>query len=452
MSLRNVGPLLVGAVLGSLPAAFAANAAAHAAPATWIGTWGYVSLPPPPGEPIPVAATAPTPTAPPMGGFTPSASLPARPPAPPVPPAIDNPGNLPVDLISLDQSNVTVRQAVRVSQGGARLRLRFSNENGAADLPLGAVHIAAAGVDGTVVPGSDHVVTFDGRPSVILPAGAPVLSDPVDLSTQALERLYISTYLPGTVPTHSPRYLVQYVAGKPGDQTGAETLPAARLMQIPPYVTLVEVQTTVPTGVVVALGDSITQGRGATANAFRGWPDRLAERLAPHHWAVVNAGIGGNRLLRYGLGPNALARLDRDVLSVPGLKAIIVMEGINDIGVGLRNAAATEQISAEALEAADRQLIARAHEHGIRIIGATLTPYEGSFYASPAGEMVREALNHWIRSSGEFDGVIDFAPAVADPANPLAIDRRYNESDHLHPNDAGYQAMADAIDLSVIVK
>jgi lysophospholipase L1-like esterase len=128
------------------------------------------------------------------------------------------------------------------------------------------------------------------------------------------------------------------------------------------------------------------------------------------------------------------------------------MEGINDIGVGLRNAAATEQISADALEAADRQLIARAHEHGIRIIGATLTPYEGSFYASPAGEMVREAFNHWIRSSGEFDGVIDFAPAVADPVDPLTIDRRYNESDHLHPNDAGYKAMADAIDLSVIVK
>lgn len=202
----------------------------------------------------------------------------------------------------------------------------------------------------------------------------------------------------------------------------------------------------------MTLGDSITQGTASTANAFRGWPDRLAERLAPQHWAVVNAGIGGNRLLRYGLGPNALARLDRDVLSVPGLKAIILLEGINDIGVGLRNAAATDAISAEALEAADRQLIARAHEHGIRIIGATLTPYQGSFYDSPAGEIVREALNHWIRSSGEFDGVIDFALAVADPANPLSIDKHYNESDHLHPNDAGYKVMGDAIDLSLITR
>jgi lysophospholipase L1-like esterase len=447
--MRSLGPVLIGAVMGSTLAAVAAQAATHPATASWVGTWGYVSLPPPPGEPIPVAAAPPAPTASPMGGFT-ASSTPA--PRPPALPAIDNPGNLPVDLVSPDLGNVTVRQAVRVSQGGTRLRLRFSNENSAADLPLGAVHIAEAGVDGTVVPGSDHVVTFDGRPSVILPAGAPVLSDPVELPTHALERLYISTYLPASVPTHAPRYLFQYVAGRPGDLTGAEALPAARLMHIPPYVTLVEVQTTVPTGVVVALGDSITQGTASTANAFRGWPDRLAERLAPQHWAVVNAGIGGNRLLRYGLGPNALARLDRDVLSVPGLKAIILMEGINDIGVGLRNSSATDEISAEALEAADRQLIARAHEHGIRIIGATLTPYQGSFYDSPAGEMVREALNHWIRSSGEFDGVIDFAPAVADPGNPLSIDRRYNDTDHLHPNDAGYKAMADAIDLSLIVK
>jgi lysophospholipase L1-like esterase len=223
-------------------------------------------------------------------------------------------------------------------------------------------------------------------------------------------------------------------------------------MHIPPYVTLVEVLPTAPTGVIVTLGDSITQGSASTANAFRGWPDRLAERLATQHWAVVNAGIGGNRLLRYGLGPSALARFDRDVLSVPGLKVIILLEGINDIGVGLRNTSATDQVTAEALEAADRQIIERAHEHGLRIIGATLTPYQGALYASSAGEMVREGLNHWIRSSGAFDGVIDFSPAVADPANPLAYDRRYNDTDHLHPNDTGYKAMADAIDLSLILK
>jgi lysophospholipase L1-like esterase len=446
MGMRAVVQGLIGAFAGAILLPGVASAAPHPASETWIGSWGYVALPPPPGVPIPIAAPTPAPSAPPLGGFTP-APAPARPLA--APPAIDNPGALPVDLASTDQSNVTVRQVVRVTQGGTRLRLRFSNENSAEDLALGAVHIAQAGVDGTIVPGSDHIVTFDGQPSIILPAGAPVLSDPVELPTHALEKLYISTYLPGSAPTHAPRYLFQYVAGKPGDFTAAATLPGARLMHIPPYVTLVEVQTAGPVSVVVALGDSITQGTASTANAFRGWPDRLAERLAPLHWAVVNAGIGGNRLLRYGLGPNILARLDRDVLSVPGLKAVIVMEGINDIGVGLRNPAATDQVTAEALEAADKQVIARAHEHGIRVIGATLTPYQGSFYASPAGEIVREALNHWIRSSGAFDGVIDFAPVVADPANPLSFDRRYNDTDHLHPNDAGYQAMADAVDLSL---
>jgi lysophospholipase L1-like esterase len=165
----------------------------------------------------------------------------------------------------------------------------------------------------------------------------------------------------------------------------------------------------------------------------------------------VNAGIGGNRLLRYGLGPSALARLDRDVLSVPGLKIIILMEGINDIGVGLGNANPLDPVSVEGLEAADLQIIARAHEHGARIIGATLTPFQGAFYATPAGERVREALNHWILTSGAFDGVIDFAPAVAAAGNPLIFDKRYNDTDHLHPNDAGYQAMGDAVDLALII-
>jgi lysophospholipase L1-like esterase len=312
--------------------------------------------------------------------------------------------------------------------------------------------VGEAGADGTVVPGTDHSVTFDGQPSVILPAGAPVLSDPVELPTHALEKLCISSHLPGPVPTRGPRTLYQYVAGKPGDFTAAGSLPGVRLMRIAPYVTLVEVQAVAGAGVVVTLGDSITQGSAATANGFRGWPDRLAERLAPRHWAVVNAGIGANRLLRYGQGPSALARLDRDALSVPGVKVIILLEGIYDIGVGLGTLPSAEPVSVDALESADRQIIARAHEHGVRVLGATLTPYQGARYFSPAGEIVREALNHWIRSSGAFDGVIDFAPIVSDPNNPLAFDRRYNDTDHLRPNDAGYRAMGDSIDLSLIIK
>jgi lysophospholipase L1-like esterase len=221
-------------------------------------------------------------------------------------------------------------------------------------------------------------------------------------------------------------------------------------MRVPSFLTLVEVQTAQPTGVVVALGDSITEGALSTANAFRSWPDQLADRLAPRHWAVVNAGIGGNRLLRYGAGPNALARMDRDVFAVPGLKAVILLEGINDIGRGFTPSGPTEPVTAEALEAADLQIIARAHEHGVRVIGATLTPYQGAAYASPVGEKVREALNTWIKTSGAFDGVIDFAPAVADADDPLTFAKAYNDRDHLHPNDAGYKAMAEAVNLTVI--
>ena len=194
-------------------------------------------------------------------------------------PAIDNPGNVQVDTTTTDLSNLTVRQVVRVSQGGTPVRLRFSNEAGADALALAAVHVGEAAADGSVVAGTDHAVTFDGQSSVVLPAGAPVLSDPIDLPTQALEKLYISTYLPGPIPARAPRTLFQYVAGKPGDFTASASLPGVRLMRIPAYVTLVEVQATAPTSVIVALGDSITQGSASTANAFRGWPDRLAERL-----------------------------------------------------------------------------------------------------------------------------------------------------------------------------
>jgi lysophospholipase L1-like esterase len=375
---------------------------------------------------------------------------PAAPPRTPPAPLLDNPGSVPVDFSAADLANVTVRQLVRVSAGGPRLRLRLSNEGNADPLMLASVHVGEAGPDGTVIAGTDHAVTFEGRSEVTIPASSPVLSDAIELPTKSLEKLYISIHVPGSIPARVPRSLFQYVAGSPGDFTASAGLPAVRLARIPAYVTLVEVQTSKPTSVVVTLGDSITEGAASTANAFRGWPDRLAERLDGHNWAVVNAGISGNRLLRYGAGPSALARLDRDVLSVPGVKAIILLEGINDIGRGFSPIGATEPVDAAALEAADKQIIARAHEHGIRVIGATLTPYEGAAYASPKGEEVREALNTWIKTSGAFDAVIDFAPAVADPTNPLTFGKQYNDRDHLHPNDTGYKAMADAVDLSVI--
>jgi lysophospholipase L1-like esterase len=419
------------------------------AQADWIGTWGYVTAPLPPGPATPAALPVVSSTAIPLGPI-PAAPGPAAPrPAPPAP-LLENPGGVPVEAAPTDLSNVTVRQLVRVSMGGRQLRLRISNEGGADAMTLGAVHVGEAGPDGAVIVGTDRAVTFDGRPGVTAPASSPVLSDPIDLPTKALDRLYISVYSPGAIPARAPRALFQYVSGVGGDLTASARLPKVRLMRVQPFVTLVETQTTAPANVVVTLGDSITEGVTSTSNAFRGWPDRLAERLAGSNWAVVNAGISGNRLLRYGAGPTALARLDRDVLSVPGVKAIILLEAINDIGRSFAPTGAREPVTLEALEAADKQIITRAHEHGIRVIGATLTPYQGAAYASPEGEAVREAYNQWIKTGGAFDGVIDFAPAVALASNPLTFDPQYNIRDHLHPNDAGYKVMGDAIDLKVI--
>jgi lysophospholipase L1-like esterase len=244
------------------------------------------------------------------------------------------------------------------------------------------------------------------------------------------------------------------VTSTPGDNTAAPALPDAKLTRVTAFVTEVDVDADPSAATIVTLGDSITEGSASTANAFRGWPDRLAERLAAakKNWSVFNTGIGGNRLLRYGTGPSALARLDRDVLSVPGVKAIILLEGINDIGRSFAPTGALEPVTAEGLIAADKQIIARAHAKGIKVYGALLTPYQGANYASPAGEQTRQALNQWIKTGGAFDGVIDLATPVADRANPLAFDPRYNQSDRLHPNDAGYQAMANAIDLEMITK
>ena len=394
---------------------------------TWVAAWGYVISPPPPGQqPAGPNGSFAGPVVP-LG----TASGPSRPPNPPR--LIENPGNVPIDAGAADLINVTVRQVVRVSAAGSALRLRLSNEGGVDALTIGAMHVGIAGPDGSIVPGTDHVVTFAGLPGTNIPAGAPLLSDPVALPVKALDRLAISLYAPGRLPVRNVRALWQYVAGSSGDSTGAPTLPQVRLASAPVILTQVEVAPLQPTSVIVALGDSITEGTASTNNAFRGWPDRLAERLAAqpgkHRWALVNAGIGGNRLLGFGAGPNALARFDRDVLSVPGVKAVIVLEGINDIGRGFGPRAPGEPVTADALIAANKQIIERAHEHGIRVIGATLTPYQGAGYASEQGEAVRQALNTWIRSSGAFDGVIDFSPVVADKADPLKIDPVFNDGD-----------------------
>jgi lysophospholipase L1-like esterase len=428
MKIRHL--LLAAAlIMGTATAALAKD--------NWLGAWGFVPVPPPPGTAMPVTAPAIVPLAP-----WPEAQAPQ-------PPLVENPGNVPVEILSSDPANVTIRQLVRVSAAGKRIRLRFSNEGGSDALPLGAVHVGLAGPDGSVVAGSDRAVSFDRRNTIIIPAGAPLLTDSIDLPVKALDRLVISIHVPGAV-SRTGHTLLHYIAGTPGDHTAAAQLPAQKLGRLTALVTQVDVDTTTAHSVVVCLGDSITDGATSTTNAFRSYPDRLAERLAPAgKWAVVNAGIGGNKLLRYGTGPNALARLDRDAFGVPGVKAIILLEGINDIGRGFQTTGVQDPVTAEALIAAYRQIIQRAHDQGIRVIGATLTPYQGAGYASPAGEEARQALNKFILTSGEFDAVVDFAAATGDKANPLAFAAEYNIRDKLHPNDAGYKAMADAVNLSL---
>jgi lysophospholipase L1-like esterase len=407
---------------------------------TWLGAWGYPPTPLAPGHADP-DTTPPNP--PPV---VPASLLPVTDAAPVLVPVV--PTNQTPAL-----TYVTVRQIVRVSVAGKKLRLRLTNEGGFDPLALAAVHVAEAGDDGAIVPGSDHVMTFDGgQRSVMVPQGAPYYSDPVDMPVKALQRLAVSIFVPGAV-AKSGHSTWNYVSGE-GNRVGETRLTDARLIRTPAYVSGVDVVPMTARYALVTLGDSITEGAASSANAFKGWPDRLAERLAADNagrsWSVVNAGIGANRLLHNMAGPSALARLDRDVFAVPGVKKIILLEGINDIGRPFQGGFEFEgPLTVEQLIAVDKQIIARAHAHGIQVIGATLTPFEGAHYYDPKGERMRSDLNQWIRV-GAFDGVIDFDAVVRDPGHPVAIRPGFNKYDHLHPNDAGYQAMANAIDLKLI--
>ncbi len=381
-----------------------------AGPEHWVGAWGY----------------------PATSYFTPAVP-PTNPMAQPPP----------------DFNNVTVRQLVRIAAPATRLRIRFSNEFGDKPMHLGAAHVALLDATGAVVPGSDHALSFAGQSGVTIPANAPLLSDPLDWKLPALAQLAISTYLPeDTVP---PAHRVAEYVSSTGNFVDAATLPDATLVRSGPLVSEVEIVSPSASQVVVTLGDSITEGFGSTPNAFRGWPDRLAERLAGNRatagWSVVNAGIGSNRLLHDDPGRDALARFDRDVLSVPGVTMVILLEGINDIGYSHTNPA--EAVSADEIIGAYQQLIARAHAHGLRIIAGTITPFEDAHYYDAQGEVERSAVNAWIRTSKAFDGVIDFDAALRDPAHPTQVLSTLHHGDHLHPNDDGYAAMANAIDLKL---
>jgi lysophospholipase L1-like esterase len=387
---------------------------AEAAPARWIGSW-------------------------------------AASPAPPMTAPANNPGRGTPSF-----NNQTLAEVVRLSAGGQALRVRFTNEYGTHPLAIGGARVTLLGADGRPVPGSERPLSFGGSSTTVIPPGAPLLSDPVTLAVPPLARLRISVYLPADTNGCTCHMSGSEPVGlAAGDALGRPIPPAAAASgagapEYRAFLSAVEVETAAPAApVVVAFGDSITDGFKSTSGADRRWPDRLAERLAQRYpgkaAAVNNAGIGGNRVLSEALaifGQSALTRFDRDVLSIPGATHVVVLEGVNDLGMG--------KPTAEQLIAGYRQLIARAHAHGLKVIGATILPYGGAAYFRADGEAERQKVNAWIRSGKAFDGVIDFDAVMRDPAKPDHMRAELQSGDWLHPNDAGYRAMGEAVDLSLL--
>ena len=342
----------------------------------------------------------------------------------------------------------TVRLIVRTSIGGDNVRIRLSNEYGDRALAIGSAHIAVRDSGASIDAATDRALTFGGRPSVRLRPGAIAFSDPVALSVPALRDLAVSLHLADSarlVTRHALALQTNYV--RRGNVVGARTFAPDTSIFVWPYLVGVDVTNGAATGVIATIGNSITDGALSSRDANARWPNILAARLlnsSEPMKAVVNAGISGGRVLTYGAGPSALARFDRDVLATPGLTHVIVLEGINDI-----SRSAVDGVTADDIIAGYQQLITRAHDRGIVIIGATLTPSSPRAPFTPALEAKRAAVNAFIRTSGEFDGVIDFDAATRDPASPLQFLPKYDSGDHLHPGDTGYRAMGDAIDLTL---
>jgi lysophospholipase L1-like esterase len=416
----------------------------------WIGTWSTAEV----GRPLSPLSLAPL--LPPF--------MANQCPTPPTSAVTPPPGQSFAPLPFTHFTNQTLRQIVHTSIGGAKVRVLISNAYGTAPITIAAAHIALRDKEGSIREASGDALTFSGRPTMTIPAGAIAYSDPVNFTVPAMADLAIDLYLPGNtsgaamLTMHNGAFQTNYIS-ETGNHVGKATLPNAARIQNWFLLSRVEVAAPDAAGAIVAFGDSITDGTRSTPDTNSRWPDQLARRLLGQglKLGVLNAAIAGNRILSepdvppgidvraVAQGVNALARFERHALSQPGITHVVVLEGINDIGNARQNPTPT----AEDLIAGHKQLIEQAHTRGLKIFGATLTPFYGAAYYTDVGEAKRQALNEWIRTSKAYDAVIDFDRASRDPENPKMFLPLYDSCDHLHPNDAGYRAMADAIDLSL---
>jgi lysophospholipase L1-like esterase len=413
-------------------------------PERWIGTWSASKVGRPQTPPAPAPALPPFMTN-------------QCPPAPAAPVTAPQPGQTFAPLPFTHFTNQTLRQIVHTSIGGSKARVVLSNAYGTAPLTVGAASIAVRDTEAAAHASSVRPLTFSGRPTITIPANATVYSDGVDLTVPPMADLAVDLYLPGAtnspspVTMHNTAFQTSYVSDT-GNHVGTTNLSVTGTIQNWFFLSRVEVVASDATGAVVTFGDSITDGTRSTPNTNNRWPDHLARRMlsrqVPLRMGILNAGIGGNRVLSEGAfnaGVNALARFEVDALSQSGATHVIILEGINDIGNARQNPTPT----AEDIIAGHKQLIERARSRGLKVFGATLTPFWGAAYYTDVGEAKRQAVNTWIRTGNAYDAVIDFDRATRDPNDPKKFLAAFDSCDHLHPSDAGYRAMAEAVELSL---
>lgn len=343
-------------------------------------------------------------------------------------------------------ANTTIRQVVHTTIGGTRVRIHISNEYGDKPLVIGAAHVALHTSGSSIDPSSDRALTFGGKPMALVRTGAVLVSDDIPFAVPMLGDLVISLFLPDSARTSTrhPLAVATTYVSRSGDQTATAAFSPDTTFRQWIFLSGVDVLNPLVTGTIVTIGNSITDGFNSTPDSNRRWPDVLARRLLTSSEppkAFVNAGISGNRVLTFGAGPSLVSRFDRDVLMQPGVSHVIILESINDI-----NRSNVDTVSADDIIYGLKQVVDRAHERGIVVYGATVTPFGA---IRPENAPKRHAVNQWIRTSGVFDGVIDFDAITRDPANPEAFLPAYDSGDHLHPSDAGYKAMGESIDLAL---